>query len=118
LKRGDIWTVSGGDFLGKPRPAVVVRADAFGDGDSVTLCGFTTDSVEASFVRLEVVPTPENGLRENSWLMADKLASVRLSKVGRRIGRLGRADMARLNRALIVYLGLVESLRDYAGASK
>jgi mRNA interferase MazF len=30
MKRGDIWTVSGGkDYAGKPRPVVIVQDDAF-----------------------------------------------------------------------------------------
>lgn len=107
MKRGEIWTVAGGkDYAGKPRPAVVVRDDAFAGSDSVTICGFTTDPTDSSLSRIEVVPTSDNGLREASSVMVEKIVTVPVSKVGKRIGRLDEADMARLDQALIVYLGL------------
>ena len=35
MRRGDIWTVSGGkDYAGKPRPVVIVQDDSF-DGTDV-----------------------------------------------------------------------------------
>ena len=55
MKRGDIWTVSGGkNYAGKPRPAVIVQDDSFSGTDSVTLCAFTTDKTEAPLFRLPV----------------------------------------------------------------
>ena len=49
MRRGDIWTVSGGkDYAGKPRPIVIVQDDAFDGTDSVAICAFTTDPTEAS----------------------------------------------------------------------
>ena len=48
MRRGDIWTVSGGrDYAGKPRPVVIVQDDAFDPTDSITICAFTTDPTEA-----------------------------------------------------------------------
>jgi mRNA interferase MazF len=38
--------------------------------------------------------------------MVDKLTTVPRTKVGRRIGRLDDDDMLRLNRAILVFLGL------------
>ncbi len=44
MRRGDIWTVSGGkNYADKPRPVVVVQDDAFDATDSITICAFTTD---------------------------------------------------------------------------
>jgi mRNA interferase MazF len=48
MRRGEIWTVSGGkDYAGKPRPVVIVQDDAFDETDSITICAFTTDPTEA-----------------------------------------------------------------------
>ena len=48
MKRGKIWTVAGGgNYVGKPRPAVIVQNDDFDDTDSITFCPFTTDTAEA-----------------------------------------------------------------------
>jgi mRNA interferase MazF len=38
--------------------------------------------------------------------MVDKVTTVPKTKVGRRIGRLDHEDVLRLNRAILVFLGL------------
>lgn len=56
--------------------------------------------------RLPIEPGESNGLRSPSRLMVDKIATVVKDKVGERIGRLDDDDMVRLNRAILVFLGL------------
>jgi mRNA interferase MazF len=107
MKRGEIWIVAGGsDYAGKPRPAVIVQDDRFDATASVTICAFTTDSTDAPLFRLVVEPSTENGLTLSSRLMVDKMTSVSKTKVGTRIGRLSDEDTVRLNRAILVFLGL------------
>ena len=107
MKRGEVWTVAGGSgYAGKPRPAVVVQDDAFSDTASVTICIFTTTALSASFARIAVDPSSFNGLKAPSQLMADKVTTVPRSRLGRRIGRLSDADTARVDRALLTFLGL------------
>ena len=109
MKRAEVWTVSGGpDYIGKPRPAVLVQDDHF-DTDSVTICPFTTDPTDAPLFRLEIEPSLENGLREPCRLMVDKVTTIPRSKLGDRMGVLVGADMLRLNRAIVVFLGLASS---------
>ena len=107
MKRGEIWTVSGPGYAGKPRPAVILQDDRFAATASVTLCVFTTDPTEAPLIRLEVQPTPENGLRQASKLLADKPTTVSRERLGERGGELAPADMVRLERAVMVFLGVV-----------
>ncbi len=38
MKRGEVWTVSGPGYAGKPRPAVIVQDDSFDATASVTIC--------------------------------------------------------------------------------
>jgi mRNA interferase MazF len=107
LRRGEIWTASGGkDYAGKPRPVVIVQDDRFETVESVTVCALTTNPAEAPVFRLLVEPDSLNGLRSQSRLMVDKVYTVPKSKIGLRIGRLTDEDMLRLNRALVVFLGL------------
>ena len=118
MRRGDIWTVSGGkDYAGKPRPAVIVQDDNFDGTESITVCAFTTDPTEAPLFRLAVDPTPRNGLRAVSRLMADKITTVPKSKIGQRLGRLDDEDVVRLNQAMMVFLGLAASPRPARSAS-
>lgn len=112
MRRGEVWTVAGGaGYVGKPRPVVVVQDDAFGATDSVTVCAFTTDPVDAPLFRIPVEASDENGLRESCRLMVDNLTTVRRSKLGRRLGRLEVEDVVRLNRAILVFLGLASPAR-------
>ena len=107
--RGEIWTVAGGgDFIGMPRPAVIVQADGFDDMGSVTLCPLTTNPTEAPLFRVPVVPNDRNGLDEPSSIMADKVTTVRRSRLGAAVGRLDGEDMARLSRAILNFLGLTD----------
>lgn len=106
MKRGEIWTVSAGGYAGKPRPAVIVQDDRFDATASVTVCVFTTDETAAPLFRLAVRPSEGNGLRSTSRLMVDKLVTVPRTRLGDRIGRLDDEDVLRLNRAILVFLGL------------
>ena len=106
MERGEVWTVSGAGYAGRPRPAVIVQDDRFDATASVTLCVFTTDETEAPLFRLAVTPNERNGLRSVSRLMVDKLTTVPKERLGARIGRLDDEDMVRLNRAMLVFLGL------------
>ena len=112
MRRGDIWTVSGGkDYSGKPRPVVIVEDNAFDATESITVCAFTTDPTEAPLFRLPVEPNERNGLRCSSRLMVDKITTVPKSKLGERTGRLDDEDVVRLNQAVMVFLGLAASPR-------
>ena len=106
MKRGEVWTVSAGGYAGKARPAVILQDDCFDGTASVTICVFTTDETEAPLFRLPIEPSVRNGLRAASRLMVDKIVTVSKDKLGERIGRLDDADIVRLNRALMVFLGL------------
>jgi mRNA interferase MazF len=110
VRRGDIWTVSGGkDYAGKPRPVVVVQDEAFDATDSITICAFTTDETDAPLFRLPVEPNERNGLHSPCRLMVDKITTVLKSKVGTKVGRLDYEDIVRLNQAVLVFLGLAGS---------
>ena len=108
--RGEIWTAAAGsDYVGKPRPVVILQDDRFDATLSVTVCAFTTDPTEAPLFRLLVQPDQVNGLHQPSSLMVDKITTVPKSKLEERIGRLGDDDMVRLGRAIMVFIGLAGS---------
>ncbi len=110
MKRGEIWTVSGGkDYAGKPRHAVIAQDDDFDATQSITMCSFTTSETEVPLFRFEVEPSGRNGLQAPCRLMVDKVTTVPKTKLGSLIGRLDDEDMLRLNRALMVFLGLARA---------
>ena len=105
--RGELWTMAGGSgYASKPRPVVIVQDDAFTARNSVTVCLITTDPAELPVFRITVDPTAENGLKATSRLMVDKVTTVPKSRLGQCIGRLADDDLLRLNRSLLVFLGL------------
>jgi mRNA interferase MazF len=106
VRRGEIWTVSAGGYAGKPRPAVIVQNDRFDGTASVTVCAFTSDETDAPLFRLPIHPSERNGLRGVSRLMVDKITTVPKDKLGEQIGYLGDEDIVRLNRAILIFLGL------------
>ena len=112
MKRGELWTVAGGpDYAGKPRPAIILQDDAFDATASITICPLTTHGVDAPLMRLPIVPSERNGLRAASHLMVDKITTVSKRKLENRIGHLSDEDVVRVNRAVVVFLGLAGRAR-------
>ena len=112
MRRGEVWTVAGGqDYAGKPRLVVIVQDNSFDATNSITICAFTTDPTDAPLFRLIVEPNERDGLRSTCRLMVDKITTVPKAKVGTRVGRLDDEDMVRLNRAMTVFLGMAVSPR-------
>jgi mRNA interferase MazF len=116
LKRGDLVTIAAsGPYTGKPRPALIIQSDAFVIG-SVTLCLVTSDPFETPLFRVRIEATEANQLRQTSWIMVDKITTVRQNQIGRVISRLSPPDMSRVNEALAVFLDLTE--RDPASVER
>lgn len=112
MKRGEVWTLAGGkDYASKPRPAIIVQDDQYDATESITVVGLTSTAVDAPVVRPVVDPTESNGLRALSHLMVDKITTVPKRRLGRRLGVLSDDDIIRLDRAIVVFLGLATSRR-------
>ena len=105
MRRGDIVTVSGGVYANKPRPALIVQDDRFDATDSLTVCPLTTTAVDAPLLRVPVTADENNGLDQDSFLMVDKVTTVRRSNAHVVLGRLETTTMVELERRLLVFLG-------------
>lgn len=110
MNRGDIVTVDAAGDYGKPRLAVVVQSDRLTEAGlgSVVVSLITTHLASAAAFRLDLEPSPENGINHPSQIMADKPAAVSVNRIGRRIGRLDDETMVRLNRTLAFVIGLAD----------
>lgn len=96
---GQIWFVEGGgDYTSKGRPGIVLQHEYFSALESVTVCLFTSnpDSQEAPLVRQPVQPTQQNGLDRLSWLMIDKIITVKRTRLKKQIGRLENGKLSSL----------------------
>jgi len=107
VRRGDVWTASGGKhYAGKPRPVLIIQNDLFDETASVTVCPMTTDTVDVPLLRIPLEPDSANGLSVPSRIMVDKVTTMPKAKLGERIGRVSDTDMVALSRSLFVFLGL------------
>jgi len=106
VKRGELWSVAGGIYASKPRPALVIQDDLFSTAASVTVLPLTTSPVDAPLIRIPVDNTPTTGLEHPSFIMIDKLTTVRRSNAGRRLGRITSTQLVDVERSLLVFLGL------------
>ena len=108
MKRGDLVTVAiHGDF-GKPRPALIIQADAFADHATVTVLLVTSALVDAPLLRLTIKPSAANGLRSASQIMIGKSMTLFRAKLGEIVGRLDDDAMIEVERRLALFLGIAK----------
>ena len=105
MRRGDIVTVAGGVYATKPRPALIVQDDRFDATDSLSVCPLTSTKIDAPLLRVPVTADQGNGLDRDSFLMVDKMTTVRRSNVGIVMGRLEATTLVEFERRLLVFLG-------------
>jgi mRNA interferase MazF len=108
VTRGDIVIVaSRGAYTSKPRPALVVQADAYNATHaSVTLCPISSDMVDAPLFRVVLPAGPRTGLDVVSQVMVDKIVSVPRDAIGRSIGRVESTELDMIGTALRGWLSL------------
>lgn len=108
IARGAVVIVSArGAYTGKPRPALVVQADAFNPTHaSVTVCPITSACVDAPLLRVSVPPGDRTGLQSASQVMVDKVVSVPRSRIVRAVGRCDDDAVTAVDDALRRWLAL------------
>jgi mRNA interferase MazF len=106
VNRGELWTISGGVYAAKPRPAIIVQDDLFSATDSVVVIPLTKTVTDASISRVPVPNDETTKITEPSFAMIDKITTVRRSNLRARVGRAPSALMADIERSLMVFLGL------------
>ena len=107
MRRGDLITVALQGEHGKPRPALVIQSDLFGQLTStVTVALLTTTALDVPLIRVPVEPSEKSGLHTRSYVMIDQIFSARMRRVGQVFGRLSDTDMLAVNRALALFIGI------------
>lgn len=109
MRRGSIVIIAQrGVYEGKPRPAVIIQAEALLDHPSVLVCLIGDGGSDGSrpFYRVPLEPSPANGLRKASVIMVDKIVTIRKDRLRQEIGQLDVATLGHLNGALALFQGL------------
>ncbi len=106
MRRGDLVTIAVTGDYGKPRPALIVQADAFRALAAVTVLRLTSELHDWPTFRVTVQPSTGNGLRKPSHVMIDRAVSLPREKVGAVFGCLDEDTMRSVSRTLADFLGL------------
>ncbi|ACP23677.1 PemK-like protein (plasmid) [Sinorhizobium fredii NGR234] len=106
MRRGDIVTVALQGDNGKPRPAVIVQADAFDRIERLFIIPLTSDIAETPYYRVNIEPGENSGLRARSQVMLDRMTNTPRSKIGSVIGHIDRETMQEIDRLLAILLGI------------
>jgi mRNA interferase MazF len=108
VNRGEIWTVAGGVYATKPRPAVIVQDDLFDATSSVIVAPMSSTLLDAPLMRIRIVGGGGrlSGLDHDSEVMIDKLTTVKRSNVHTRVGRLTAEQLVEVERAMMAFIGL------------
>lgn len=109
MRRGEIWLTVGGTAASSDRAVVIVQDDRFHATAQVTVCALLAGTVQAPLMRVAVAPNVGNRLHIPCQLRVDGLTTLPKTRLGACIGRLDAHDIARLNQAVAVFLGLAIS---------
>jgi mRNA interferase MazF len=106
VKRGDVVIATGPGFGGKPRPTLVIQADAYLSLTTLILLPITSDlSDPPSLLRVRIEPDEANGLQKLSEVMTDIPYTTRPDKVHQHAGTLSPDDIERVEDAMLLVLG-------------
>jgi mRNA interferase MazF len=112
--RGDIYLVefdpARGHEIKKTRPALVIQNDIGNQHSPVTIVAAITSKVSAKPYPVEVAVTPSkvNGLSLPSAIQLGQIRSVDGRRLTKRLGSLDAATMRKVDRAIMISLGLVD----------
>jgi mRNA interferase MazF len=112
-KRGEIYLVSFDPTIGaeikKTRPALVLQNDIANRFSPITIVAAVTSRVSGELYPTEVlVRAPEGGLQVDSLVLLNQIRSIDTERLVRRMGTLPRRTMDRVDKALMVSVGLVD----------
>ena len=110
--RGEVFLVSFDPTMGaeiqKTRPALIIQNDIGNRNSPLTIVAAIT-SHHGGVVRPHqvLITAPEGGLQVDSTVLLNQMRSVDKQRLMRRLGALRAETMAKVDRALVISLGLV-----------
>jgi len=105
MRRGEVWTLQDDRYASKARPVVIVQADGV-EFNSTVICLFTTFDSSGITTRVLIPATDTNGLRQDSYVMTEKIAAVEPAELGDQIGVLTNTQMDQVTRGMAAVLGI------------
>ena len=111
--RGEIHLVGFDPTVGreiqKTRPAVVIQNDVSNQYSPITIVAAVSSQFsDPPFPREVVIEPEESGLPKRSAVIVNQIRSVDRLRLQKRLGRLSRPSMERVDEAIKISLGLIE----------
>ena len=112
-RRGEIYLVSFDPTVGheiqKTRPAVVIQNDVSNQYSPITIvAAISSKFSEPPFPREAVIEPQDSGLQKRSAVIVNQIRSVDRLRLQKKIGRLSKQKMERVDEAIKISLGLIE----------
>ena len=114
-RRGEIYLVGFGfdPTLGheiqKTRPAVVIQNDVSNQYSPLTIvAAISSQFSEPPFPREVVIEPADSGLSKRSAVIVNQIRSVDRLRLQKKVGRLSRQNVERVDEAIKISLGLIE----------
>ena len=112
-RRGEIYLVQFDPTVGheiqKTRPAVVIQNDVSNQYSSITIvAAISSQFSEPPFPREVVIEPQDSGLQKRSGVIVNQIRSVDRLRLQKKIGRLSKENMERVDEAIKISLGLIE----------
>ena len=108
-RRGEVWLVSLDPTVGhevkKTRPAIIVTNNVYNQHNWVVQAMPLTSHNKAEYDQVLIQP-PEGGLTQTSVTLPDQLRAVDRSRLVKRLGRLSKATMRKIDASLKIVLDL------------
>lgn len=108
-RRGEVWLVNWNPATGSEqagmRPAVVVQNNIGNEKAPTTIVAAVSSSVRVFPMNVRV-PPPEGGLRQDSIVKTSQLLTVAKNRLEKKLGKLNKETMDKVNKAIILSLGL------------
>jgi mRNA interferase MazF len=98
-----------GAEIQRTRPALIVQSDLANRHSPITIVAAITSQFSDPLYPIGVlIQSPERGLTIPSVILLNQIRSIDKHRLVRRLGMLMPATMARVDRAVLISLGLVE----------
>ena len=112
-KRGEVYLVNFDPTIGteikKTRPALILQNDIANRWSSITIVAAITTQFGARLYPTEIlVKAPEGGLTIDSVVLLNQIRSIDKLRLLKRVGSLKQDTMARVEKALLVSIGIVK----------
>lgn len=105
--RGSVVIATAPGFGTKPRPWVIMQSTGYLEIGTLIVIPLTSEAaIPPSPLRPSIAPDDGNGLRETSEAMANLPIAIRSDRIHRHIGTLAPPDIARIEQALVLILGI------------